>query len=233
MVIDEWRYLLYYPFGLLPSIFFTLRFLIQWLKSENAGVSYVDAGFWKLSLAGNLLLFTHYTIQGQYIFGIIQTGNALIAWRNLNLMTNKAPCSLPKTLAVFAGTIFLTCATLLFLEFVLGDKLWIRIPKNALTSVAEDPGFLWHAIGFSGQALFASRFWVQWWSCEKHRKSELGTLFWWLSILGTFFSAVYFFRIRDVVSCINQSFGIIPYLRNLMLIKKNDRAGKLAGTKSL
>src|SRR5271168_975047 len=109
--MEEWRFLLYYPLGLLPSLFFTLRFLIQWIQSERMKMSYVDALFWRLSIAGNLLLLSHYFLQGQYPFALIQTGNAVISWRNLNLM--KRPVSFGTVVGLFVG-----CFAIVTLGFV-------------------------------------------------------------------------------------------------------------------
>lgn len=216
---DEWRHLLYYPLGLLPSIFFTLRFLIQWIRSEQQKKSYVDALFWKLSIAGNLLLLGHYFLQGQYPFALIQTGNAVISWRNLNLMKAQKPAAFKSVLVLFALS-FLSISLCFALEAQLvGAVEWMRIPQSS-KSVPADPGIFWHGIGIVGQGLFASRFWVQWWDSEKQRKSELGSSFWWLSLMGSAISVVYFLQIRDVISILNQSFGMIPYARNLILLRK-------------
>lgn len=217
--MDEWRLFLYYPLGLLPSIFFTLRFLIQWIRSERQGKSYVDALFWKLSIAGNLLLLGHYFLQGQYPFALIQTGNAVISWRNLNLMQAGKPASFKSVLALF-GLSFLGISLCFALEAqLIGEGDWIRAPQSSKAPPA-DPGWLWHAVGIAGQALFASRFWVQWWGSEKHKKSELGSAFWWLSLIGSAISVAYFLQISDVISILNQSFGMIPYARNLILLRK-------------
>lgn len=220
-MIEEWRIFLYLPLGILASFFFTLRFLVQWVKSEKAGVSYVNKTFWNLSISGNILLFIHYSIQGQYPFALIQTGNALISWRNLNLMKGATHLSFRKTLFIFACVLL---TTIFLFIFFIGNEDWIRVPQTSFFAIVRDPGFFWHGLGFLGQGLFASRFWLQWWSAERNQKSELGVLFWWISLIGAFLSAIYFLRIRDLVSFLSQSFGLIPYVRNLILIKKNQVA---------
>lgn len=222
--MDEWRYFLYYPLGLLPSLFFTLRFLVQWIQSERLKMSYVDALFWRLSITGNLLLLCHYFLQGQYPFALIQTGNAVISWRNLNLMQRqKKPVSFATVVGFFIASFSLVTLLFVLETMVIGEVNWIRAPQSSKTLVA-DPGLLWHAVGIFGQGLFASRFWVQWWESEKLQKSELGRVFWWLSLVGSAISVVYFLQIRDVISIVNQSFGMIPYVRNLMLLRKPEVA---------
>jgi lipid-A-disaccharide synthase-like uncharacterized protein len=225
-IINEWRVLLYYPLGVVPPIFFALRFLIQWIKSEKAGISYVDALFWRLSITGNLLSFLHYSIQGQYPFAIIQMGNALIAWRNLNLINIKATYTFSKTLIIFSLFLLSTTVGFVYLEWSTTQGWeWIRVPESSLFSISHSPGVSWHLFGLAGQGLFASRFWIQWWDAEKNRKTSLGNSFWYLSLSGSLLSAIYFLHIRDLVSFINQLFGIVPYLRNIMLSRLPQKIG--------
>ena len=218
--MEEWRFLLYYPLGLLPSLFFTLRFLIQWIQSERIKTSYVDALFWKLSLAGNLLLLSHYFLQGQYPFALIQTGNAVISWRNLNLMQKRRPpAAFSAVILLFIASFMTVTLSFCLQNWLIGDVAWIRAPQST-RAFSADPGPLWHAVGIAGQGLFASRFWVQWWDSEKLQKSELTQAFWWLSLSGSAISVIYFLQIGDVISILNQSFGMVPYLRNLMLLRR-------------
>ena len=60
--------------------------LVQWFQSERQKKSFVTPLFWQLSLIGNLLLYCHYVIQVQVQFALLQSVNALIAWRNLDFL---------------------------------------------------------------------------------------------------------------------------------------------------
>lgn len=231
--MDHWRSLLYYPLGLLPSLFFTLRILIQWIQSERRQSSYVGKAFWRLSLAGNLLLLLHYTFQVQYPFALIQAGNAFISWRNLNLMKSR-PTKTTSTLALLFLSLLIT--TLLFLaqsHFLIGEIDWIRTPTKPNQLHREHHALVWHLIGTIGAILFASRFWIQWWMAEKLQQSTLTPTFWWISIVGSLLCLVYFIEIRDTVSILNYSFGLIPYFRNLMLITKSSRQSTVQSSKAL
>jgi len=53
---DAWYWL---AFGLLGQLAFFSRFLVQWVASERAGVSYVPVAFWYLSLVGSLILLVY------------------------------------------------------------------------------------------------------------------------------------------------------------------------------
>ena len=80
-------------------------------------------------------------------------------------------------------------------------------------------------VGFSGQALFASRFIVQWIYSEKKGESHIPIIFWYLSIFGGIGLLIYAIFRKDPVIISGQSFGIFIYLRNLILIykKKNEK----------
>ncbi len=76
-------------------------------------------------------------------------------------------------------------------------------------------------IGFLGQGLFASRFVYQWLYSEKKGKSSIPIGFWYLSIFGGIGLLTYAIFRKDPVIISGQLFGIIIYLRNLILIYKN------------
>ena len=80
-------------------------------------------------------------------------------------------------------------------------------------------------IGFLGQGLFASRFVVQWIYSEKKGESTIPIIFWYLSIFGGIGLLSYAIFRKDPVIITGQLFGILIYLRNLILIykKKNEK----------
>ena len=82
---------------------------------------------------------------------------------------------------------------------------------------------LFLSIGFIGQGLFASRFVVQWIYSEKQGKSTIPIVFWYLSIFGGIGLLIYALSRKDPVIITGQLFGILIYLRNLILIYKNKR----------
>jgi lipid-A-disaccharide synthase len=200
-----------YPLGYLSSLAFGLRFAVQWLYSEAKGQSVVISPFWWLSLAGNTLLLTHALIQMQFHVAFVQAINAVISWRNLNLMRPESEQkSLTFTLALMGGA-----ALLVFALFLALFSEWFRIPDPTV-----DISWGWHLIGFTGLFLFSSRFILQWWDAEKKRQSYLGPTFWWMSIAGGTLSILYFAQTHDPVNLIGPSLGMIPYVRNLMLTTK-------------
>lgn len=232
-MIEQWRELLY-PLGFLSSIAFTLRFLLQWLHSEKMKQSVVTASFWKISLAGNLLLFVHSFIQVQFHVCVVQACNAVIAWRNINLMgSSDKQWRLISVIGLLGGAILLSSAAFMVQAIWIADAdaEWFRTPIMpwGKHSAAEVP-LLWHFVGSLGILLFNSRFWVQWWEAETSRKSYLSASFWWLSLAGALLSLAYFIRLGDIVNFIGPLFGMVPYIRNLMLLRRS--AQKQAATES-
>ncbi|MCA9773625.1 MAG: lipid-A-disaccharide synthase N-terminal domain-containing protein [Myxococcales bacterium] len=79
-------------------------------------------------------------------------------------------------------------------------------------------------LGFAAQACFFSRFAVQWIASERRRESVVPVAFWWFSIVGGAGLFVYAIHRRDPVFMLGQGFGLLIYVRNLMLIYGRARA---------
>lgn len=75
----------------------------------------------------------------------------------------------------------------------------------------------WLAIGLTAQALFTGRFLVQWIATERKGRSVVPKAFWYLSLAGSSLLLVYAIHRRDPVFILGQSFGLVVYVRNLML----------------
>lgn len=80
---------------------------------------------------------------------------------------------------------------------------------------------LWLGIGFLGQALFTSRFLVQWIASERRRQSVVPLAFWWLSLAGGGTLLAYALYRGDPVFILGQAFGLVVYVRNLLLIRRS------------
>jgi len=77
----------------------------------------------------------------------------------------------------------------------------------------------WLVVGFLAQASFSMRFLVQWIASEKMGKSVIPVAFWYFSILGGGGLLAYAIYRRDPVFILGQGFGLVVYVRNLILIK--------------
>jgi lipid-A-disaccharide synthase-like uncharacterized protein len=80
---------------------------------------------------------------------------------------------------------------------------------------------VWTAIGLLGQALFFSRFAVQWIASERRQQSHMPVAFWWLSLIGSLITLSYAIHRRDPVFVLGQAFGWLVYTRNLALIYRS------------
>lgn len=215
--VRSWLYLL----GFIPSFFFTLRFILQWLKSETKKQSYVFPSFWIISLIGNVLLMVHGIIQLQYHVSVVQGFNGVISWRNLQLMKKKEEAnSLSFVILLHICVFFIVTLIFILQNFYLHETYWFRVPITPWQSISKTVSFSWHILGIIGIALYSSRFWVQWWIAEKKQQSSLEASFWLMSLLGGIISLIYFLAIGDLANALGPAFGLVPYTRNLFLIKK-------------
>jgi lipid-A-disaccharide synthase-like uncharacterized protein len=95
--------------------------------------------------------------------------------------------------------------------------------------------YFWLSVGLLGNVTFGSRFFLQWIASERAGKSTVPTSFWFFSLLGSAVLLVFACHIwasrgwKDGVPLI-LSYGpnMIPYVRNIMLIRKEKRLGAAA-----
>jgi len=78
----------------------------------------------------------------------------------------------------------------------------------------------WIAVGFLGQALFSARFLIQWIASERARKSVVPVLFWYFSLAGGATLLAYAIWREDPVFIVGQGFGLLVYMRNLFLLRR-------------
>jgi lipid-A-disaccharide synthase-like uncharacterized protein len=82
----------------------------------------------------------------------------------------------------------------------------------------------WKVIGWLGNAVFFSRFFVQWYATEKRKQVVVPVAFWWLSLAGSFLLLGYAWLYRqDSVFTFAYVFTWIPYVRNLIIHRRHHR----------
>ncbi|MBM4062908.1 MAG: lipid A biosynthesis [Planctomycetes bacterium] len=96
---------------------------------------------------------------------------------------------------------------------------------SLVDGLPEATPWYWWVIGFGGQLVFASRFWVQWIASERARTSVVPVSFWYLSMFGGLLSLCYAFYRLDPVFILGQLTGTAIYARNLKLIHSARRGG--------
>ncbi len=84
---------------------------------------------------------------------------------------------------------------------------------------------VWKVVGWLGNAVFFSRFFVQWYVTEKLKRVVVPTAFWWLSLAGSALLLSYaLFYKRDDVFVFAYAFTWIPYIRNLVIHRRHAQA---------
>lgn len=96
---------------------------------------------------------------------------------------------------------------------------------NALLTFLREP---WNILGVLGQAMFTSRFVVQWFKSEIVGRSVIPLAFWWFSLAGGIMLLIYAIHREEPVFIAGQAGGLVVYARNLYLIfreKKQNAEG--------
>jgi lipid-A-disaccharide synthase-like uncharacterized protein len=94
-----------------------------------------------------------------------------------------------------------------------------------LCNVTSIWGVVWVAFALViGQGLFTGRMVIQWLASEKHKRSVVPPLFWWMSLFGSTILLIYFIWRKDIVAVLGQVFGWSIYIRNLLLIYGHEPA---------
>jgi len=83
---------------------------------------------------------------------------------------------------------------------------------------------VWKAVGWLGNAVFFSRFVVQWYATEKRKQVVVPQAFWWLSLVGSLTLLCYSIHKKDSVFIFAYAFTWIPYIRSLMIHRQHKAA---------
>ena len=73
-------------FGLVAQLFFTARFLVQWISSERAGQSVVPMAFWFFSMGGGLMTLVYGVVKREPVIIVGQALACIIYVRNIMLI---------------------------------------------------------------------------------------------------------------------------------------------------
>src|SRR5688572_7113886 len=84
----------------------------------------------------------------------------------------------------------------------------------------------WTVLGFAGNLLFGSRFFLQWLASEKSKKVVVPAHFWHLSFWGSVLNLLYALHIDNAPIIFGVAALPIIYGRNLVLLHSADRPPK-------
>jgi lipid-A-disaccharide synthase-like uncharacterized protein len=76
--------------GFTGQLFFTARFLVQWLTSERARRSIVPKAFWYFSIGGGITILCYAIHREDPVFIVGQASGLLIYLRNLYFLSRES-----------------------------------------------------------------------------------------------------------------------------------------------
>jgi len=202
---------LIYSIGFLAQILFSSRLIIQWITSEKQKKVVTPVLFWSLSLIASFLLFIYGYLRDDFAIMLGQSLTYFIYIRNLQLQNQWE--KIPKAIQWFLYIFPVLIGIYYFNNNVIDvDNLF----KNEAIP-------LWLLIlGITSQIVFTFRFVYQWMYSEKNKHSSLPFGFWLLSLIGSLLILSYAIIRKDPVLLVGHLLGVTIYIRNLILLKKQD-----------
>ena len=84
--MESFNFSFWMALGLLGQLFFSARFIVQWISSERKKKSIIPISFWFLSLAGSAILLTYAIHRKDPVFILGQSAGFIVYTRNLALI---------------------------------------------------------------------------------------------------------------------------------------------------
>ena len=197
---------LVFALGFLAQIFFSLRTLLQWWKSEKARKVESPAGYWILSVLGAYIMF---------IYGVMRDDFSIILGQLISYyvyLWNLGAKGIWKRIVPLLRIVLL-------LTPVAAVLMLLRNAAEYLQSFFfnDDIPFWLVIFGSAGQIIFTLRFVYQYFYSQRKHQSALPAGFWIISLIGSSVIIAYGLFRRDPVLILGQSFGFVAYIRNLMI----------------
>lgn len=200
---------LIYSIGFIAQILFSSRLILQWISSERRQKVVTPVLFWMLSLIASFLLFIYGYLRDDFAIMLGQTLTYFIYIRNLQLQNQWQ--KIPFVLRWFVYLI----PSLIVIYYFNND---ISDRTNLFQNEAIPFWLL--ILGIISQVTFTLRFIYQWLYSEQQKKSVLPFGFWLLSLIGALLILIYAIIRLDYVLIVGNGFGILIYVRNLILLRR-------------
>jgi len=197
-----------FAIGGLSQVLFSGRTLLQWIISEKNKKVLTPALFWKLSLVASFLMFIYGYLREDFSIMLGQVLTYFIYIRNMQLQGQWK--KMHKLMRIF---ILIFPLIIIAIGYNNGKQDIYNLLNN------KDIPYWLFILGTAGQIIFSFRFIYQWIYSEKKKESSLPFGFWMLSLFGSSLIFTYaIFRI-DPILIAGHVFGIVTYIRNLMLLR--------------
>tara|TARA_B110000003_G_C16597418_1_gene514265 strand:+ start:868 stop:1500 length:633 start_codon:yes stop_codon:yes gene_type:complete len=198
-----------YAIGFTAQLLFSGRLLLQWILSEKNNKVVTPSLFWKLSLLASFLLFVYGYLRDDFAIMLGQSLTYYIYIRNLQLQDQwqKSPKPLQWLLLVFP------VITVIY-GYNNGQYNIVMLFENKAI-----PTWLL-TLGVIAQLTFTLRFVYQWITSEKNKSSQLPIGFWRMSVVGAALILSYAIIREDPVLFIGHCAGLVIYIRNIFIWKK-------------
>lgn len=194
--------------GWLAQAVFTWRMLHQWTTSEREGRSVLPRSFWSWSLLGSALDLVYLVHRRDPVFMSGTLVNACIYARNWAVARRPRPPTGARPWVPLA-------AGLVVFGAVVVEALG---PDHGL--VRFDRGVPWLVVGFLGTVGWTGRFVVQWWATERSGVSHLPAAFFYVGLGAAGLLFAYALSQRDWVKTAAFALTLVPYARNLVLLRR-------------
>jgi Predicted membrane protein len=201
-----------YALGLVAQGLFSARMLVQWIRSEKAHTVVNPTLFWVLSLAASLIFFLYGWLRGDFALMLGQVIGYLAYVWNLGakgIWQKLGRWRIPVVVLLLAVPAAAAVGIV---------RNWDSVSQTLFHNDAIPLWLLW--FGIVGQVIFSIRFIYQTVYSARRGESTLPAGFWIISTIGAVLILSYGILRHDPVVILAQSFGLITYIRNLMLLRK-------------
>ncbi len=206
--MSDW---LIYTIGFIAQILFSSRLVVQWITSEKQRKVITPTLFWTLSLIASFLLFVYGYLRDDFAIMLGQTLTYFIYIRNLQLQNQWQKFH-------WSIRLFLYSVPTLLVIYYYNNNV---IDTDVLFRNEAIPVWLlW--LGIISQVIFTLRFVYQWLYSEYKKTSTLPLGFWLLSLVGSTLILTYAIFRKDPVLFIGHLLGSVIYVRNLILLHRED-----------
>lgn len=202
-----------FAIGLIAQVLFSARMLVQWILSEKAHKVVNPTLFWALSLFASLLFFLYGWLRADFALMLGQIiGYYCYVW-------NLGAKGVWKRLGSWRYPAVGLLALIPVLAVGSAASDWETVRQTLFHNEAIPRALL--LFGSAGQLIFSFRFLYQAIYSARQGQSSLPAGFWIISLAGSLIILAYAILRRDPVVILAQSFGLVTYIRNLMLWQRN------------